>query len=230
MRRFVAADIENGEFSHEIGARESFAEAQTWRRYARVVGDSLLELRTHRERALGGWWGNSKVRFPVVRPRAFGENRGVSATEATAEIFVTAFEGFEAKGTGGRLLYKSSSRTQNWRMTLQILSRSKRGEISRVRLARGAQGSADSRVSWRVKLGRDAKNELARISRRRAKRVARVLLSLETDPFPPGCKKPKIRDGWRVRVGDYRILYFADKAAREVLVGVIAHRREVYRR
>ena len=57
-----------------------------------------------------------------------------------------------------------------------------------------------------------------------------ALLSLETDPVPPGCKKLKNRDGWRVRVGDYRILYFADKAAHEVPVGVIAHRREVYRR
>jgi len=62
------------------------------------------------------------------------------------------------------------------------------------------------------------------------KRVARVLLSLEDEPFPANCKKLKNRDGWRVRVGDYRILYFADKAARQVVVGVIAHRRDVYRK
>ncbi len=32
-----------------------------------------------------------------------------------------------------------------------------------------------------------------------------------------------------VRIGDYRILYFADKPAREIVVGVIAHRKDVYR-
>ncbi len=85
-------------------------------------------------------------------------------------------------------------------------------------------------MSWHVELGRDAKKELARLPNAMQKRVARVLVSLETDPFPPGCKKLKNRDGWRVRVGDYRILYFADKVAHEVIVGVIAHRREVYRR
>jgi mRNA interferase RelE/StbE len=85
-------------------------------------------------------------------------------------------------------------------------------------------------VNWRVELGRDAKKELARLPATVQRRVARVLLSLEDEPFPAGCKKLKNRDGWRVRVGDYRILYFADKAARQVIVGVIAHRRDVYRR
>lgn len=85
-------------------------------------------------------------------------------------------------------------------------------------------------MSWRVDLARDARKELARLPRAMQKRIARVLVSLENDPFPAGCKKLKNRDGWRVRVGDYRILYFADKAAREVVVGVIAHRRDAYRR
>lgn len=85
-------------------------------------------------------------------------------------------------------------------------------------------------MSWSVELARDAKKELARLPGAVQKRIARVLLSLESDPFPSGCKKLKNRDGWRVRVGDYRILYFADKAARRIVVGVIAHRRKVYRR
>ena len=85
-------------------------------------------------------------------------------------------------------------------------------------------------MNWRVELARDAKKELARLPAAVQRRIARVLLSLENDPFPAGAKKLKNRDGWRVRVGDYRILYFADKTARQIVVGVIAHRREVYRR
>lgn len=85
-------------------------------------------------------------------------------------------------------------------------------------------------MSWRVELGRDAKKELARLPVAMQKRVARVLLALEEEPFPTGCKKLKNRDGWRIRVGDYRILYFANKVTRQIIVGVIAHRRDVYRR
>jgi hypothetical protein len=53
-------------------------------------------------------------------------------------------------------------------------------------------------VSWRFELARDAKKELARLPGAVQKRVARVLLSLENDPFPAGCEKLKNRDGWRV--------------------------------
>jgi mRNA interferase RelE/StbE len=85
-------------------------------------------------------------------------------------------------------------------------------------------------VSWQVEVARDAKKELVRLPAATQKRIARALLSLESDPFPAGCKKLKNRDGWRVRVGDYRILYFADKSAQRIIVAVIKHRKDVYRK
>ena len=60
-------------------------------------------------------------------------------------------------------------------------------------------------------------------------RIAKAILALENNPFPHNCKKLKSRDGWRIRVGDYRVLYTADTQARQIIVGVIGHRREVYR-
>jgi mRNA interferase RelE/StbE len=39
----------------------------------------------------------------------------------------------------------------------------------------------------------------------------------------------KNRDGFRIRVGDYRVLYFVDTKLKQIVVGVIGHRREVYR-
>jgi mRNA interferase RelE/StbE len=52
---------------------------------------------------------------------------------------------------------------------------------------------------------------------------------LESAPRPPGCKKLKGGDNeWRIRVGDYRIVYVIDDAARTVDVTRIAHRRDVY--
>jgi mRNA interferase RelE/StbE len=52
---------------------------------------------------------------------------------------------------------------------------------------------------------------------------------MKEDPFPPGMKKLKARDGYRVRVGDYRILFAVNRAARIVRVGAIGHRKDVYR-
>jgi mRNA interferase RelE/StbE len=85
-------------------------------------------------------------------------------------------------------------------------------------------------VSWRIEIGRDAKKELSRLPPKMQKRIASAILALETDPFPHGSKKLKNRDGWRIRVGDYRILYFADAKALQIIVSIIGHRREVYRR
>ena len=62
--------------------------------------------------------------------------------------------------------------------------------------------------------------------------VARIVPRLErlaASPRPPGCKKLKGGDKeWRIRVGDYRIVYEIDNLARTVDVTRIAHRREVY--
>lgn len=61
-------------------------------------------------------------------------------------------------------------------------------------------------------------------------RILRAIANLETDPRPAACAKlSESRTRWRIRIGDYRILYTIDDASREVLVLRIAHRREVYR-
>ena len=60
-------------------------------------------------------------------------------------------------------------------------------------------------------------------------RISRAILSLEKNPFPSGCKKLKNRDGFRIRVGDYRVLYLVDVKLKQIVVGSIGHRREVYR-
>jgi mRNA interferase RelE/StbE len=60
-------------------------------------------------------------------------------------------------------------------------------------------------------------------------RVVRKIESLADEPRPAGCKKLKgYKDQWRVRVGDWRIVYIVDDAARLISVTRIAHRREVY--
>lgn len=61
-------------------------------------------------------------------------------------------------------------------------------------------------------------------------RIGNAIDALAADPRPPGAVKLAGHDDFRVRVGDYRVVYAVDDTERLVLVARIAHRREVYRR
>jgi mRNA interferase RelE/StbE len=84
-------------------------------------------------------------------------------------------------------------------------------------------------VTWRIYIARDARKELAGLHSQIQVRISKAILALERNPFPSGCKKLKNRDGFRIRVGDYRVLYLADTKLKRIVIGCIAHRREVYR-
>jgi mRNA interferase RelE/StbE len=62
--------------------------------------------------------------------------------------------------------------------------------------------------------------------------VARYAIQIERladDPRPPGCRKLRgYKDLWRVRVGDYRVVYIIEDDNKIVAVTRIAHRREAY--
>ena len=60
-------------------------------------------------------------------------------------------------------------------------------------------------------------------------RIDRKILALADNPRPAGCKKLSgYKDHWRVRVGDWRVLYTIDDQAKLINITRIAHRREVY--
>lgn len=62
------------------------------------------------------------------------------------------------------------------------------------------------------------------------RRIADAIDGLEKQPRPPGCVKLKGEsDAWRVRVGDYRVLYEIHDRQLRVLVIRIADRRDAYR-
>lgn len=84
-------------------------------------------------------------------------------------------------------------------------------------------------MSWRVEVQRTAEKELARLPAQARERIAKALRTMVGDPFPRGFKKLKASDGYRIRVGQYRVLYRVDSAAHIIRVGVIGHRKTVYR-
>jgi mRNA interferase RelE/StbE len=75
-----------------------------------------------------------------------------------------------------------------------------------------------------------AQRDLRRLGEKTLKRILDQCGRLERDPRHPGAQKLSGYDmQWRVRVGDYRILYEIRDRAREIRVFRVAHRREAYR-
>ncbi|MBA3433177.1 MAG: type II toxin-antitoxin system RelE/ParE family toxin [Actinobacteria bacterium] len=81
-----------------------------------------------------------------------------------------------------------------------------------------------------MRLHREAAHAYRRLQGPLRERIRVAIDELALDPRPPGAARLVGRDDYRVRVGDYRIVYAVDDAARIVIVARIAHRREVYRR
>jgi mRNA interferase RelE/StbE len=84
-------------------------------------------------------------------------------------------------------------------------------------------------MNYTVELLPAAVRQLRRLpAAARARIVARVA-ELETDPRPPGVVKLAHEELWRIRVGDYRIVYEIHDDRLLVLVVRIGHRKDVYR-
>ena len=82
-----------------------------------------------------------------------------------------------------------------------------------------------------VALTSSAEKELKKLSGQLIARFVPRVESLASNPRPPGCKKLRGGDNeWRVRVGDYRVVYTIDDANLLVEVTRIRHRSEVYDR
>ena len=84
-------------------------------------------------------------------------------------------------------------------------------------------------MSYSIRILRRAQKELASVPVDCYERLKSAILSLGDAPRPEGSRKLTGRSGWRIRVGDYRVIYEIDDAARIVLVLHVGHRRDVYR-
>ncbi|MDR2180016.1 MAG: type II toxin-antitoxin system RelE/ParE family toxin [Synergistaceae bacterium] len=73
------------------------------------------------------------------------------------------------------------------------------------------------------------RKQIASLPQVQAGRIIQSALALADNPRPVGCKKLKGSDSWRIRVGDYRVVYEIYDDVLVVLVVRVAHRREVYK-
>jgi mRNA interferase RelE/StbE len=74
-----------------------------------------------------------------------------------------------------------------------------------------------------------AQREIASIRSPDREKIIHAIRQLQNDPRPNHCRKLAGRQGWRIRVGNYRVLYEIDDSARSVTILHVGHRRDVYR-
>lgn len=85
-------------------------------------------------------------------------------------------------------------------------------------------------ASYSLRIKRTAEKELKALPKKDLSRIVEKIQSLAENPHPPGHQKMSGRFQYRIRQGDYRILYTIDDGERLVEIIKIGHRREVYRR
>ena len=87
----------------------------------------------------------------------------------------------------------------------------------------------NSRVSL-TSQERTAETDLRQLPKTLFERINERVLALREDPRPPGVRKLEgALEGWRIRVGDYRVIYQIDDAAQIVTIVRVRHRWDVYR-
>ncbi|AER49451.1 hypothetical protein SG4_41 [Mycobacterium phage SG4] len=85
--------------------------------------------------------------------------------------------------------------------------------------------------SYRVEIETSAAKQIQRLQRSEQKRVMIAITALADDPRPHGCTKLSgTTDAYRIRVGNFRVVYVIDDGLHIVNVTRVGHRREVYKR
>jgi mRNA interferase RelE/StbE len=86
-------------------------------------------------------------------------------------------------------------------------------------------------MAYRIEFAPAAARQLRKLDYQARRRIQAAVELLATDPRPSGAKKLVGGEGeWRVRTGDYRVVYETQDDDHVVLVLAVAHRRDVYRR
>ncbi len=85
-------------------------------------------------------------------------------------------------------------------------------------------------MNYELLIEKAAQRALQRVPQPDRDRVIEAIRTLSDEPRPPGAKKLKGREAWRIRIGDYRVIYEINDGRRQLLVVTIGHRRDIYRR
>jgi mRNA interferase RelE/StbE len=83
--------------------------------------------------------------------------------------------------------------------------------------------------SYKLEVKRSATKEIGDLRKADCQRVIARIQQLASNPRPHGCEKISGAEKYRIRQGDYRILYEIDDSAKLLTIVKVGNRREVYR-
>lgn len=84
-------------------------------------------------------------------------------------------------------------------------------------------------LNYKIRLRKSAKKEMNDLSSKDFDRVVERIRTLREHPRGVGCVKLRGYDLFRVKCGNFRIIYAIDDEVRRVVIESVGHRREVYR-
>ena len=85
-------------------------------------------------------------------------------------------------------------------------------------------------ANYKIYIKPSAAKELERIPSKVLRKIVKKIKGLTLDPRPPGCEKLSGEEKFRIRQGNYRIVYTIEDEKLVVIVVKIGHRRDVYKR
>jgi mRNA interferase RelE/StbE len=84
-------------------------------------------------------------------------------------------------------------------------------------------------LNYTILIERSAQKDLSKIPQHNRDSIISEIRNLSINPRPQGSKKLVNRDAWRIRVGDYRIIYEINDEKLIILVVALGHRKDIYR-
>ena len=86
-------------------------------------------------------------------------------------------------------------------------------------------------ASYNIVWKGSVEHELRAIDRRYISHIVEAAESLAANPFPPQCRKLQgVESSYRIRVGDYRVIYEVDTNDNTIVICHVRHRKEAYRK
>ncbi len=84
-------------------------------------------------------------------------------------------------------------------------------------------------MSFKISIKKSAQKELAKLPVEEYERIRDDIRALGENPRPPGSKKLKGREGWRIRAGDYRVIFEIDETGKTITVLHVGARKDIYK-
>ena len=85
-------------------------------------------------------------------------------------------------------------------------------------------------MPYQIIIERTARKDIQKINQPDQVRIIQSIGLLADEPRPDGCKKLKGREAWRIRVGNYRVIYEIQDNLLIIIVITVGHRRDVYKK